>query len=45
MYRIYIDSYSKEAHIVKDRKAAEMFLPKNRSCIVKDFCGKRLMET
>lgn len=45
MYRIYIDSYSKEAHIVKDRKAAEMFLPKTRSCIVKDFCGKRLMET
>lgn len=45
MYRIYIDSYCKAAHIVKDRKAAEMFLPKTRSCIVKDFCGKRLMET
>ena len=45
MYRIYIDSYFKAAHIVKDRKDAEMFLPKTRGCIVKDFCGKRLMET
>ena len=45
MYRIYIDSYFKAAHIVKDRKDAEMFLPKTRGCIVNDFCGKRLMET
>lgn len=45
VYRIYIDSYFKAAHIVKDRKDAEMFLPKTRGCIVKDFCGKRLMET
>lgn len=46
MFRIYLDSNSRKAsHIVKNQAIAEMLLPKDRGCIVKEFAGKRLNET